>query len=168
MITCRSIPAATWAHAYDALVFYFSRRHGADRAQDLAQDTLTTVWTREDFEFGQEEDFLKVCYGFAVRISLAGFREARRNATEELNPDLEPPSGGGSGLNAAEMRLMLEEVMRAGEVHLKARDWEAIRQAAVAGRRSVSGLGEAADANYFRVRLHRARRKLAKITGWAG
>lgn len=165
-VNCRTASPDAWEHARQALVFYFSRRHGLAEAEDLAQDTLTAVLAREDFTFEKVEDFLRVCYGFAHRISL----EARRGTSRNINTplDFDPPAsrGGTEGLRDAELRVYLREVLAVGKERLRARDWEILKRATSAEGKQIAeefGLG---DANNTRVYLHRLRKKLAGWTGW--
>lgn len=167
MPNCRSIPPAVWEHAHDALVFYFSRRHGISNAEDLAQDTLAAVLTREDFEFEKEEQFLRVCYGFASRISRSGYRLARKHAAGVLDdPNFRQRASSRLALNPAEMAVLLDEVLRIAKSQLTEREWNLIQQTA-GDQEAISELPNAAGVNNVRVRLHRARRKLAKLTGWS-
>src|SRR5579872_5616193 len=85
MLNCRSIPAEKWVHAHKALMLFFSGK-GVVSPEDMAQQTLMTVWSREDYQFEKEEDFLKVCYGFARKILLEGYRVNREHAAED--PDV--------------------------------------------------------------------------------
>jgi DNA-directed RNA polymerase specialized sigma24 family protein len=167
MATCRSIPSAVWSHAHAALVFYFSRRHGYSNAEDLAQETLTAILARDDFEFEKEEDFLKVCYGFASRISQTGYRRAKKHAAAPLTPD-SGPGGYSAQLSAPEAGVLLDEVIRTAKGSLSADDWHLIREAADTDRATMAERLKLGDANNVRVRLHRARRKLARLTGWKG
>jgi DNA-directed RNA polymerase specialized sigma24 family protein len=169
MPTCRSITPAAWAHARHALVFYFSRRHGFDHAEDLAQDTLAALWNRPDFEFEKEDDFLRICYAFAAHVSQAGHRNSKREATETFDPALHDKPQGSQGLathglNISEIQLMLDETMRIGRTQLKEQDWAAICEAA--GAIAQPDEAPALKDNNSRVRLFRARRKLADLTGW--
>jgi|HubBroStandDraft_1064217.scaffolds.fasta_scaffold448395_2 hypothetical protein len=166
MPNCRSIPPAVWGQAHDALVFYFSRRHGIANAEDLAQETLAAVLSREDFEFAKEGDFLKVCYGFAGRISQAGYRQLQKHAASELDPDFHKPVSRRFCLNPTEMAILLDEVLRTGESRLSEKDWALIKQSIAWDPAPVADPQNLSDANKTRVRLHRARRKLAKLTGW--
>jgi len=54
MINCRSVSPKTWEHARQALVFFFTRRHGLYGAEDLAHETLAAILGREDYRFEQE------------------------------------------------------------------------------------------------------------------
>ena len=159
MPNCRSIPHQTWVQAHKALIFFFSRR-GASNPEDLAQDTLTAVLSREDYEFEKEEDFLRVCYGFAKNILREGYRASRKYAAEESTVSVEPRVRGIQGLEGNEARVFLEEVCRRGDAELQEEEWAAI-QAAI-DRDSQDQPVEGKE----RVRLHRARKKLAKLTGW--
>jgi hypothetical protein len=166
MPNCRSIPQIAWEHAREALIFYFSRRHGIANAEDLAQDTLAAIWSRDDFEFEREEDFLRVCYGFAGRILQSGYRKTRKHAGSELDPATPEPARRAYGLDSTEIRLLLDEVIKIGGTQLKKKDWEIIRIAATADGPATDGRHPSDSGNRFRVRLFRARKKLAQLTGW--
>jgi len=159
MLNCRSIQSEKWVHAHKALIFFFSRR-GALNPEDLAQETLMMVWSREDYQFEKEEDFLKVCYGFAKNILLEGYRVNRKHAAEELDPSAEPRVRRIQGLEGNEVSVFLEEVRRRADTELQEEEWEAI-QAAI-DRDSQDRPVQRKQ----RVRLYRARKKLAKLTGW--
>ena len=165
MPNCRSITAETWAHARECLVFYFSRRHGRNDAEDLAQETLLSLWNREDYEFEKDEDFLKVCYGFARHITQQANREAGRHTGDPLEPCPPAPEHDSSGQRAMESRILLEEVCRIGESRLREREWKMIQQAVDSDRATLAEKFKAGDANNLRVHLHRARKKLAKLAG---
>jgi DNA-directed RNA polymerase specialized sigma24 family protein len=163
MLTCRSVSPKTWEFARQALIFYFSRRHGLDSAEDLAHETLATILRRDDYCFEQEDDFLKVCYGFASRILQSARRQTGKDA--DLPGDLpEPRAGKHSALNHAELNVFLNEVLRIGNDELRKSDWQLIQQAAADDGTPL--FTEHTSANNARVKLHRARRKLAGLTGW--
>ena len=169
MPNSRSISPEAWTHAREALIFYFSRRHGVAQAEDLTQDTLTAVWSREDFEFAHDDDFLRVCLGFARHVSQAGYRQTQRHAGQELDANQSSPHHHAAGARATESRILLEEVRAIGSGHLRPQEWQLISHAANLGNGyipSAAAALQAADANKFRVYLHRARRKLAGMTGW--
>jgi DNA-directed RNA polymerase specialized sigma24 family protein len=165
MANSRSISPETWAHARESLVFYFSRRHARSDAEDLAQETLLTIWNREDYEFDKEEDFLKVCYGFARLISKEGYRKSQRHAAAALDSSLPAVPDERNSPKAIESRLLLEKVCAIGESQLRGEEWEMIRQSVDHDREGMAQEFKMGDANNMRVRLHRVRRKLAKLTG---
>jgi hypothetical protein len=166
MPNCRSIPPEAWARAREALVFYFSRRHGRSNAEDLEQETLATLWSRDDYEFEKEDDFPRVCLGFARRISQEGFREAQRHSPGEPDHEISSPRHHASGQAAVESRILLEEVCRIGESQLRDREWQLILRAASSAGAPAVAESHRSDANKFRVYLFRARRKLRQATGW--
>ncbi|HEY6389874.1 MAG TPA: hypothetical protein VIX89_01280 [Bryobacteraceae bacterium] len=156
----------TWEYARQALVFYFTRRHGLSGAEDLAHETLASILSREDYQFEKEEDFLKVCYGFASHVLQAAWREPDRSGGNLSNAILAAPSRKTQGLNDAELSVYLDEALRLGKEQLRDVDWQLIQQSLVLeGDRSGVELDPTA-ANKARVKLHRARRKLAKLAGW--
>jgi len=164
MLNCRSISPATWECARQALIFYFSRRHGLSGAEDLAHDTLTAILSREDYHFEKEEDFLKVCYGFAAHILQAARREAAKySGTAEclVRAALEAEV---HGLKGAELKVYLDELLQIGRDQLRETDWRLIDQAIVLEGDSAPS-ADAASANNARVKLHRARKKLAQLAG---
>jgi DNA-directed RNA polymerase specialized sigma24 family protein len=166
MINCRSIPQETWEHARKALVFYFSRRCGLTDAEDQAQETIAVIWKRQDYQFQSEDDFLKVCYGFARRIRLKALRDAGKNGTGTFDPNLHAVDGGG-GARSIESKILLDEVCRVGEQELRDDEWGVIWRRAMAVE--SDGRPEAPDpreSNRIRVQLHRARHKLAALAGW--
>ena len=132
------------------------------RAEDLAQETLAAVLSRDDYEFEKEEDFLRVCYGFAGRVSQAAHRESNRSSGDALPLEAIGRLSAQS-LKDAELLVYLNEVLRLGREQLREADWQLIERSAVAdgGQRAGS-----AQENKARVRLHRARRKLAALAGW--
>jgi hypothetical protein len=126
----------------------------------MAQETLMTVWSREDYQFENEDDFLKVCYGFARNILRDGYRVDRKHAAEELDLSVKSPVQSIQGLEGSEVSVFLEEVCRRADAELQEEERAAI-QAAI-DRDSQDHPVESKR----RVRLYRARKKLAKLTGW--
>ncbi len=159
MPNCRSMPTEKWVHASKALIYFFSRR-GSLNPEDMAQETLMTVWAREDYQFENEDDFPKVCYGFAKKILLEGHRVSRKHAAGASGFAVESRVKGIQGLEGNEVSVFLEEVCRRADAELQEEEWAAI-QAAI-GRDSQDHPVEGKQ----RVRLYRARKKLAKLTGW--
>lgn len=167
MLNSRCIRPDMWEHARQSLIFFFSRRHGVNQAEDLAQETLMTLWNREDYQFAREEEFLRVCYGFAGRILQQGYRQTQKHAGAELDPAAAEPVSELHGLEGIEIGIFLEEVRRIGKLELQDREWQLIRDAAAAPERGrASEDRSSSEANNERVRLHRARKKLARLTGW--
>jgi DNA-directed RNA polymerase specialized sigma24 family protein len=165
---CRSISPEAWTHARESLVFYFSRRHARLDAEDLAQDTLLSIWNREDYEFDREEDFLKICYGFARRKLQEGYRESRRHEGSVADDSLSAPQHSWGSQRAAESRMLLEQVCEIGQTQLRNKEWQIIRQAADSDSDASAQELSVGVANNMRVRLHRARKKLAKLVGLGG
>jgi hypothetical protein len=145
---------------------FFSRRHNFANAEDLAQETLAVLWSRPDFEFNKEEDFLRVCYGLASKISLASYRTSRKHEAEQLDPASPDRSSRNVGLNSAEVTLLLDEVIRIAKAELRDQDWQLIQKAVMEERDATAPQPDPIEANRARVRLSRARRKLKESTGW--
>jgi hypothetical protein len=164
MPTSRSIPESSWEHARKALIFYFTH-HGAANAEDLAQETLSELWRRDDYEFKKEGDFPRVCYAFARLILMADWRRERKRESAELAHCQQAPVYSAIHLNRAELATYLEEVMEAGRAKLSARDWNVI-QDSVTDDSGSEGTADANEANKARVQLHRARRRLGRLIGW--
>lgn len=165
MLNCRSIAPGTWEHARQALVFYFSRRHGFSRAEDLAHDTLSAILSREDYHFEKEEDFLRVCYGFAGHILQAARREALKHSASGQEIAKEAIESRVLGLNSAELTVYLDELLKIAKSRLRDPDWGLIQQAIVLDG-EFAPASDPAIANRTRVKLHRARKKLARLVNW--
>jgi DNA-directed RNA polymerase specialized sigma24 family protein len=163
-MSIRSISPELWERARQALVFYFSRRLGMAGAgpEDLAQDTLVALWSREDFRLEKEDDFLRICYGFAKRIMFASYRQAMKHSEPGPNTAVQEQSA--PPMHNPELKVFLDEVITAGKARLSEREWDILLQAAESERPPLGGLG--LDEKTARVVLHRARRKLARLVGW--
>jgi hypothetical protein len=161
MITCRSIPDATWEQARKALIFFFTRRHGRNHAEDLAHDTLAAFWGRDDFEFEAEADFLRVCRAFAANVLKATQRKDYKQRTVELDLELHHSTGNAFGLNPTEMLVLLRETYEA-KSRLSMRDRQSIQDIA----EGVPTHPDPEQANRDRVRLHRARKRLERLLNW--
>ena len=159
MPNCRSIPPEKWVYARKALIFFFTRK-GALNPEDMAQETLMRVWSREDYQFEKEHDFLKVCYGFAKNILLEGDRLSRKHGAEELGLSVKSRFQDIRGLKGSEVNVFLEEVCRRADAELQEEERAAIQAAIDRG-----GQDHPVDTKQ-RVRLYRARKRLAKLTGW--
>lgn len=166
MPNCRSISPQAWTHARECLIFYFSRRHSSSNAEDLAHETLLSIWNREDYEFESEEDFLKVCYGFARRVSKEGYREARRHEGSIVDDSLPASQHEWGSQRATESRLLLAKVWEIGQSQLLEKEWRIIQQATSSDGAAISREPNIENGSKARVRLHRARKKLAKLVGF--
>lgn len=166
MPNCRSISPETWEHARECLVFYFSRRHARANAEDLAQETLLSIWNREDYEFENEDAFLKVCYGFARLKSKEEYRDSKRRDNETADNSLAAPRYGWGSQRATESRMLLAQVWKIGQSKLREQDWKLIQQASDSDYPKIDDSMNAGTAGKARVRLHRARRRLAKLVGF--
>jgi hypothetical protein len=76
-----------------------------------------------------------------------------------------PQSTNPHRLGGAGLSVLLEEVIRIGRQQLTTKEWETICAAAV-GKDSSGSTATPRENNAIRVRLFRARRKLAQLTGW--
>jgi DNA-directed RNA polymerase specialized sigma24 family protein len=135
-------------------------------AEDLAQETLATVWSRDDYEFEKEEDFFRVCYGFARLVLQKGHRESQKHAGDELDPATAAAARDIGGVIGTEARILLAQVCEVGASQLQEKEWQLIQQGAISDRATIGNDLNMGDANNVRVRLHRARKKLARLTGW--
>ena len=141
-------------------------KEGRSDAEDLAQETLLSLWNREDYEFEKEEDFLKICYGFAHHIAQQGRREADKHSGSTLDESPPAPEHEWSSQRAMESRMLLAEVCELGRSQLREKEWEIIQEAVDSDRAAMAEKFNTGDANNLRVHLHRARRKLAKLAGF--
>jgi len=165
-MNCRSIPEDLWLAASKALVFYFSRRHGRSNAEDLAQDTLAVIWKRSDFNFESQEQFLRVVYGFASRISKQAYRRARKHGGDNLDTDVSARQPRLVGLAGAEVAVFFKDVCREGEAGLSDEDWQLVQKLMESDVSQVYESFGLSDSNGLRVRLHRIRRKLSGLSGF--
>jgi DNA-directed RNA polymerase specialized sigma24 family protein len=160
MLKSRSISTELWAHARQRLIFFFSRRLGMQNSEDLAHNTILAIWLRNDIELETEEDFLKLCYGFAKKVLQKAYRDTKADQWVELDPGIEKRVLDVQGLRGSEAAAFLKEVIECGEKMFNAEDWALIE--AVAGRDE----NDAPVSGQIRTRMHRMRKKLAQMTGW--
>jgi DNA-directed RNA polymerase specialized sigma24 family protein len=159
VIRCRDLSASSWQDARKPLIFYFGQRTGYQNAEDLTQQTFTAIWSRNP-EIQNAEDFLKLCYGFARNIVLAGLRDQRKHRAELVDPATPGPRRRVAGLLEAELDVFMHELETNALVSLKP-DERAMIEAIMKDEMpdlSLSGR--------LRVKLLRLRRKFAKKTGW--
>lgn len=143
-----------WSAHHDAVLAYARRRTGPDEARDVVAETFLVAWRRID---RAPEEPLPWLLGVARRTLANGRRAARRAdglaariAAQPTAPAPDPAAvlGGGPLLGA------LATLREADREALLLVSWEDLspHDAAIA-----AGCSQAA----FRVRLHRARRRLA-------
>ncbi len=154
-MTCRDVPEVEWEKARERLIFYFSRGRGLDQARDLAQETLATLWEREDYTFEALENFIPVCLGFARNIAHAWYRKQARYSDAPLPENL-PGTEAESAL-AVEQGILLAEVKKAARAVLRPDELSAILE-----RSEGAGANEQ---NRQRVMRFRAVRKVAAALG---
>lgn len=164
MLNSRSIRAELWEEAREALEFYFRRRHGAKDSEDLAHETLQAILIREDYLFEEEDQFLRVCYGFAKRISKKGRRDATLHEATARDAAAFGADEKVNGMSGVEARIFLDDIRRTAEAVLTPRDLKIV-ELLMEGERPGLG-GRFRNSNQLRVHVHRIRRKLAQITGW--
>ena len=142
---------------FDALLAYALRRADRETAYDAVAEAFLTVWRRLDDVPG---DALPWLYG-VVRRSLANQRRSLRRrrslisklAHDQLDAVSAEPRAGPSPLSEALERLSVRE-----REALLLTAWEGLDCVRAAAALGISPVA-------FRVRLHRAKRKLARELG---
>ncbi len=167
-MNCRDVPPDLWSHARAAIFMFFSRRLGVEQADEVAQATLLAVLRREDYLFDKEEDFLRVCLGFAKKVAPELARSAERRSMDALDFETAAPSARIGRLEGVETSIYLEETMRLGSEQLSDLEWRLTNRSTVCtGDELIDEFpDEFKNVEALRVQLFRARRKLAKIVGW--
>jgi RNA polymerase sigma factor (sigma-70 family) len=157
---------AMYEEHYPAVLRYAARRVGAEAARDIAADTFLTAWRRLDHvPAGQSLPWL---YATARKCLANELR--RQDRRERLDKQIraeamtEQALAGPRAAEPAAGRLAVLTALAA----LRPDDQEALRlieweQLDVAAAAQVMGCSAAT----FRVRLHRARRRLARALGQA-
>lgn len=144
---------------YDAVLAYASRRTEPGHAEDAAAETFLTAWRRFD---DLPDDPLPWLYGTARRVLSNQRRSAgRRDAVVERIRLHDAPAAPDHADEVADRSELLEAFRRLSE-----RDREVLALVAwedLSAERAASALG--CSVSTFWVRLHRARRRLAKELG---
>jgi DNA-directed RNA polymerase specialized sigma24 family protein len=167
MPKAKLMPDAVWDHARRALDQYFSRRHTND-AEDLVQDTLTILLS-SNYDFGDETEFMKICYGCAKHVLYREYRREKKESGQVFDEGTFASWPGGKALTQTEMSILLEEVLQVGGSKLAEKDWSLIQHTAEGDSPERSELAQKLDLgnpNNLGVRLLRARDRLALLTGW--
>jgi RNA polymerase sigma-70 factor (ECF subfamily) len=143
-------------HYADILAFAIRRVHGRDQAEEVAADTFAVAWQRAD---QIPDPALPWLYGVGLKIIANQRRsQTRRQALSERIAHQPPPAGA-----ALDESLICREAFSVAFARLTEREREVLRLVAweqLNSSQAAAVLGCSSSA--FRVRLHRARRKLAK------
>jgi DNA-directed RNA polymerase specialized sigma24 family protein len=153
--TCRNVSPKNWEHARQALVFFFTRKMGFTKGEDLAHETLLAILCRDDFEFEKEGDFLRVCRGFAKNICLAAQRQENRAPTSLEDVTVAAVRSRIQGLRGAEVDVYLGELLRLGRENLSAEEWGLLNP-----ETEPNEPKDSVEQNRERVKRYRARKKL--------
>lgn len=157
---------AMYDQHYPAVLRYAARRVGAEAARDIAADTFLTAWRRLDrVPPGQPLPWL---YATARRCLANELR--RRDRRERLDSRIRAEATRGPDVAGPEPseRVADRLAVLTALATLRPNDQEALRlieweQLDVAAAAQVMGYSAAT----FRVRLHRARRRFARVLGQA-
>jgi RNA polymerase sigma factor (sigma-70 family) len=145
-------------HHARLLAFTMRRVSGREIAEDVVADTFAVAWRRRDCI---PDGALPWLYAIAANVIAEQYRSTRRG--HDLGLRLAHEAGAGApGYDPAES-LARRDAFAAAFAHLAEREREVLRLVAWDGldvREAARVLGCSPGA--FRVRLHRARRKLAK------
>lgn len=154
-------PEQRFANAYEAyywaVVRYFARRAGHDRAQDLAGEVFTTAWRRRR---DVPEDALAWLYATASNVLRNERRRAGRHSQllRRLSlalPDPDDESDYGQGVDHAWVRAAMGRLSQSDREVLRLSAWEELSVDQVARVLSTSRSAAA-------MRLHRARERLRR------
>lgn len=155
---------AIYAEYYLAVLRYAARRIGAEAARDIAAETFLTAWRRLDHvPAGQPLPWLyataRNCLANELRRRDRRDRLDSRIRTEVLRgQDLAGPEPGERVADRLAVLAALAALRPDDQEALRLIEWEQLDVAAAA---QVMGCSAAT----FRVRLHRARRRLARALG---
>jgi RNA polymerase sigma-70 factor, ECF subfamily len=157
---------ALYERHYPAVLRYAARRVGAEAARDIAAETFLTAWRRLDRV--PPEPSLPWLYATARKCLANELR--RRDRRERLDSRIRAEAKRGQDVAGPEPgeRVADRLAVLAALAALRPGDQEALRlieweQLDVAAAAQVMGCSAAT----FRVRLHRARRRLARELGQA-
>jgi RNA polymerase sigma-70 factor, ECF subfamily len=157
---------AMYDQHYPAVLRYAARRVGAEAARDITADTFLAAWRRLDrVPAGQPLPWL---YATARKCLANELR--RRDRRERLDSRIRAEAARGQDVAGPEPSELVEDrlTVLAALAALRPDDQETLRlieweQLDIAAAAQVMGC----SATAFRVRLHRARRRLARALGQA-
>ena len=152
---------AMYDQYYPAVVRYAARRVGAEAARDIAADTFLTAWRRLDrVPPGQPLPWL-----YATARNCLANELRRRDRRERLDSRIRAEATGGQDVAGPDPSEQVADrlAVLAALAALRSDDQEALRliewdQLDIAAAAQAMGCSAAT----FRVRLHRARRRLAR------
>lgn len=141
---------------YSAVLSYIRRRTDGDNAEDLTAEVFTRAWNRWDSRKGTELPWI---YGIARHVVLEHYRVRDKNAAIERAVQ-EASSGSATPMQEVDERFTicsaLERLNLSDREILALHAWENLEPAEIA---QVLGI----STNSARVRLHRARHRLANL-----
>lgn len=152
------------AHYADLLAFSLRRVSGRETAEDMVAETFAVAWRRRD---RIPDPALPWLYAVALRVIANQYRSGKRR--RNLDARLAHEAGADATTADPADALGRRDAFAAAFAALEAGEREVLRLIAWEGLSTAEGarvLGCSAAA--FRVRLHRARRKLAKQLQAAG
>lgn len=152
------------AHYASVLVFAMRRLAGREAAEDAVAETFAVAWRRRD---RIPEPALPWLYAVALRVIANQYRSNRRRR----NLDVRLAHEAGAGVPAADPTEALgrRDAFFAAFARLGEGEREVLRLTAWEGLSTADAARVVGcSAGAFRVRLHRARRKLAKQLEVAG
>jgi RNA polymerase sigma-70 factor (ECF subfamily) len=151
------------AHHAEVLAYALRRLDDRTRADDVAAETFAVAWHRRE---ALPADPIPWLIGIARNVVRNEHRSARR--LTRLRGRLGGERSGGGGRDPADS-VSEREVILSALAQLGEREREVLRLAAwegLEGQRAAAALGCSRGA--YAIRLHRARRKLAKALKAAG
>lgn len=150
------------AHYSDILAFAVRRVDARTTAEDVLSETFAVAWRRRD---AIPKPALPWLYGIAIRVIANEHRSSRRRARLRHRLAAEPPRTGRDPADLAGEReavlLALSRLTEAQREILRLAAWEGLDAQDAAAVLDCTP-------STFRVRLHRARRELAKQLEAAG
>lgn len=151
-------------HYADVLAFSLRRVSGRETAEDMVAETFAVAWRRRD---RIPEPALPWLYAVALRVIANQYRSGRRR--RDLDARLAHEAGVGVPSSDPTEAIGRRDAFSAAFAALAEGEREVLRLTAWEGLSTAEAAGVlGCSAGAFRVRLHRARRKLAKQLEAAG
>jgi RNA polymerase sigma-70 factor, ECF subfamily len=148
----------------DVLAFSLRRVSGRETAEDMVAETFAVAWRRRD---RIPDPALPWLYAVALRVIANQYRSRRRR--RDLNARLAHEAGTGAPTGDPADALDWRDAFSTAFAGLAEGEREVLRLTAWEGLSTAEAAGVlGCSAGAFRVRLHRARRKLTKQLEAAG